>query len=198
MCATNHKHLTFANRLEIEKGLNDHLSFSQIAHSISKDPSTISKEVRLNLIVLNKAGYGHRFNPCIQRDDCSIIQLCSNCIHKNKGRSCRFCKMSCFKFCSDFKEEHCPKLNKPPYVCNGCNEFLKCPLRKHFYDASKAFVTYTEKKSLSREGIVITQQEIDFLNNLLVLLSEKRNNRFIMFISTTKMKFVCLRKPYTN
>lgn len=191
MCATKHKHMNLADRCKIEKSLNEHLSFAQIAKSISKDPSTVSKEVRLNLIIINKAGYGHRFNPCIHRDDCSITQLCSSCIHKNKGRFCRFCKMSCFKFCPNFKEEHCPKLDKPPYVCNGCEDFLKCPLRKHLYDASKAFMSYTEKKSVSRQGIIIAQQDIDFLNNLLVPLI-KENKQSIHHVYLNHKDEICM------
>ena len=44
----NQKHLTFDQRIEIEKGLAENKSFAEIARSIGKDPSTISKEVRLH------------------------------------------------------------------------------------------------------------------------------------------------------
>ena len=46
----NQNHLTFEQRVEIEKGLTENKSFSQIAKIIDKDPSTVSKEVRLMLI----------------------------------------------------------------------------------------------------------------------------------------------------
>lgn len=42
----NQKHLTFEQRIEIEKGLTENKSFAEIARIIGKDPSTISKEVR--------------------------------------------------------------------------------------------------------------------------------------------------------
>jgi IS30 family transposase len=42
----NQKHLTLSQRIEIEKGLNYNRFFAEIAMTLEKDPSTISKEVR--------------------------------------------------------------------------------------------------------------------------------------------------------
>lgn len=42
----NHKHLTLSQRIEIEKGLLANHSFTDIAASLGKDPTTISKEIR--------------------------------------------------------------------------------------------------------------------------------------------------------
>ena len=39
------KHLSYDDRLEIEKGLKDNLSFKAISKTIDKDCSTISKEI---------------------------------------------------------------------------------------------------------------------------------------------------------
>ena len=41
----NQKHLTFEQRVDIEKGLTENKSFAEIGRIIGKDPSTISKEV---------------------------------------------------------------------------------------------------------------------------------------------------------
>ena len=40
----NQKHLTFEQRVDIEKGLTENKSFAEIGRTIGKDPSTISKE----------------------------------------------------------------------------------------------------------------------------------------------------------
>lgn len=40
------KHLTTSQRIHIEKGLNDGLSFAAIARKLNKHPSTIAKEVK--------------------------------------------------------------------------------------------------------------------------------------------------------
>ncbi|MCK0087055.1 helix-turn-helix domain-containing protein [[Clostridium] symbiosum] len=42
----NHKHLTLSQRISIEHGLAEGKSFRTIAALTSKDPSTISKEIR--------------------------------------------------------------------------------------------------------------------------------------------------------
>ena len=44
----NRKHLTFEQRVEIEKALTENKSFAEIGRIIGKDSSTISKEVRLH------------------------------------------------------------------------------------------------------------------------------------------------------
>ena len=43
----NQKHLTFEQRVDIEKGLTENRSFAEIGRIIGKNPSTISKEVWL-------------------------------------------------------------------------------------------------------------------------------------------------------
>lgn len=40
------KHLSYDERLEIESGLKDNLSFKQIAKNINRDCTTISKEIK--------------------------------------------------------------------------------------------------------------------------------------------------------
>lgn len=45
----NQKHLTFEQRVDIEKGLTENKSFTEIGRIIGKNPSTISKEVRLEM-----------------------------------------------------------------------------------------------------------------------------------------------------
>lgn len=44
----NQKHLTFEQRVEIEKGLTENKSFYEIGRIIGKDPSIISKKVKLH------------------------------------------------------------------------------------------------------------------------------------------------------
>ena len=43
----NQKHLTLEDRVFIENSLNQRRSFKDIAKYLSKDPTTISKEVKL-------------------------------------------------------------------------------------------------------------------------------------------------------
>lgn len=66
----NHKHLTAADRLYIERQLNAGTSFKEIARYLCKDPSTISKEVRSHRLSDFYPGRGLFLNAknfCIHR-----------------------------------------------------------------------------------------------------------------------------------
>lgn len=173
MCAAKFKHLTFNDRLSIEKGLNNNLSFKSIALEIGKNCSTISKEIRLNCYSSTSFALNSQFNPCVHRTSCTKIKICKQCKFK-RDKLCRTCR-DCISNCSDYEELHCAKLLKPPYVCNGCDDFKKCTLRKLFYDSSKAQKKYTEKKTESRSGIIINEDDIKRLNNLLIPLIKEQN-----------------------
>ena len=72
----NQKHLTLDQRIEIEKGLTENKSFSAIAKLIGKDPSTISKEVRLHAKTKERPDAGYTNPPCINRKNCKLTCLC--------------------------------------------------------------------------------------------------------------------------
>ena len=69
----NQKHTTFEQRVEIEKGLTENKSFAEIARIIGKDPSTVSKEVRLHAQVKERPDPGYTNPPCIHRKECKMI-----------------------------------------------------------------------------------------------------------------------------
>ena len=68
---SKNKHLTLDERNFIEQELAKNTSFKEIAKYLSKDPTTISKEVRKHRI--RKEGqaihvnYKFRYNKCIRR-----------------------------------------------------------------------------------------------------------------------------------
>ena len=53
----NGKHLTFSDRVYIEQELMQGSSFRNIAAGLGKDPSTISKEIRLHCSVVPNGTY---------------------------------------------------------------------------------------------------------------------------------------------
>lgn len=91
------KHMSLEDRCKIEKCLNNNLSFKSIANEIGKNCTTISREIKNHYTILNKGAYGRRFNDCLNRGTC-------------------------------------PLLNKPPYVCNGCDKKKICTLSKRIYE----------------------------------------------------------------
>lgn len=64
------KHLTFDERNEIEVMLKNHCSFKKIASSLSKDPTTISKEIRSRSLSRRIGGMGVNYNACVFRFKC--------------------------------------------------------------------------------------------------------------------------------
>lgn len=57
-------------------------------------------------------------------------------------------------------DEVCPKLLRPPYVCNSCEKARRsCMYAKHLYYANKAQDAYTLNLRESREGIPLTREE---------------------------------------
>lgn len=74
----NQKHLTFEQRVDIEKGFTENKSFAEIARIIGKDPSTVSKEVRLHAHTAECPNAGYTNPPCIHRKTCKIVCLCDD------------------------------------------------------------------------------------------------------------------------
>lgn len=72
----NKKHLTLADRAAIEHGISCGENFTQIAHRINKDSSTISKEIRRHLFRVP-----HFQNETQRkRSECEHYQNCENSI----------------------------------------------------------------------------------------------------------------------
>ena len=73
------KHLSFDDRLEIERGLKDNLSFKQIAKKINKDCTTISKEIKNHIQFKNTGCIGKHFMDCIYGYDCEFREKGLKC-----------------------------------------------------------------------------------------------------------------------
>jgi len=119
------KHLTDAERLEIEHGLRHGLSIKKIAAKIGKHHSTIAREICARSLASDKGAFGRVTNRCVLRG-CSTRQLCEDkpdCV--KRCSTCRLCNSKC----PQFKEEVCAKLATAPYVCNGCGQEARCVLR---------------------------------------------------------------------
>lgn len=150
-------HLTKDDRITIENNLNNNISLKQIGKNINKHCSSVSREIKNHYITKNTGSVGRTFNNCLFRKTCP-----------NRGKNCDL------KNCSEFKEDKCSLLNKSPYVCNGCKKRTQCTLSKKFYDAIYAQEEYEENLKDSRSGVVIDQEEINFLNNILVPLIKQQ------------------------
>ena len=157
----NQKHLTLEDRKYIEKSLNAGCSFKDIARYLCKDPTTISKEIRLHMLSdwYHKGCFNNAHNFCVHRYHCKKVNACGKIILC--GVKCTTCP-TCNQTCPDFVKERCNRLDKAPYVCNGCPKAINhCTIaHKYRYDAIFADRKYKECLSQSRAGINMTRHEL--------------------------------------
>lgn len=144
--------------------LSQQCSFKQIAAYVNKNCSSISREIRNHLEFRRSGGFGRSYNACLYRRDCSNSFLCASCT-STKSKHCSLCD-KCNSNCSDFKEEKCGRLEKPPYVCNGCHDKSSCTLEKRLYNPSHAHREYLDLLSEARSGISYSQEEIRHLDGI--------------------------------
>jgi len=159
----NQKHLTYEDRAYIEQALEVNLSFRQIADELEKDPSTLSKEIRKHRIVSAHKG-GRGFTDCLLASTCQKQHMCARA---DCNIFCTTCTRNrCDKRCTDYVPTACGRLDKPPYVCNGCERKQYCRLGKFYYRAKFADDSYVAFLWESRKGIDMTPEEFDRMDKL--------------------------------
>lgn len=165
-----YRHFTLDERITIEHSLKNSLSFKAISRELGRDCTSVSKEVKKHIKEKKTGAYGRAFNNCAHRFDCKNSYICDSPFCRNKF--CRFCS-KCHQVCPDYKEYLCPLLEKPPYVCNGCNDLKSCTLKKAFYSATVAQKDYELCRSESRSGISVDEEEISRLDQIISPLIKK-------------------------
>ena len=189
----NQKHLTFEQRVDIEKGLTENKSFAEIGRTIGKDPSTISKEVRLHAHTKERPDAGYTNPPCIHRKTCKIVCLCD----EQCGIVCKLCRkpdMRCINICPGYETAECEKLKKPPYVCNGCVKKTNCLMPRKFYSSKYAHDEYRSVLVDCRVGINQTPESIQAMNDLLVPLIKEKHQSIGHIYATHAEELGCSRR----
>lgn len=192
------KFLGYEDRQEIQNGLKEHLTFTEIGKRLGRDRTTITKEVR-NYSVEQDTGYSvFPHNTCKYRKGCRRKKVCgtSECKHPLVP-TCRQCELICNRYCEQYEEEVCTHRFKPPYVCNGCSEVKKCTLTKTVYDALEAQRKASAKISESRSGILSTEGEIARLNEILVPLVKQGQSIHQIYLNN-KDELMCSEKTLYN
>lgn len=130
-------HLTLVDRKQIQDGLEQGLSRTQIAKNISKDISTVAKEIKTRRKLKPKNSFN---NPIT----CTKFKQCGICHGK----------------CSEYEEIKCLRRDKKVGVCNLCPDISKCRLDKYFYYAKQAHENYQYTLRDSREGVNLNTKEM--------------------------------------
>jgi IS30 family transposase len=184
----NYLRITLNERKHIEQSLKVDKSLSKIANELGRSRSTVSREVQRNSVFMKTGSFGKIFNNCVNRHSCSKTNLCDN--DSCRLKYCRECKLCC-SICKEYAREHCPRLDSPPYCCNGCDKLRKCTLEKAFYKAGAAHKSAGELLRLTRSGINITEQERKRLDEIVSPLIKRgqspyhicENNKDALMIS---------------
>lgn len=156
----NNKHLTLDDRIIIEQGLNSNLSLVSISSKINKDPTTISKEIRLNR-TLKQANNFNGKNMCKHISSCHLKDICnSNCFIE-----CKTCEL-CNEHCKNFSMILCHNITKFPYTCNACPKKSSCRLQKFYYHATNSYRSYKTRLSESRQGISLDEEQLCDIDNI--------------------------------
>ena len=119
----NQKHLSLQDRIYIQNELSKGSSFKDIARFLCKDPTTISKEVKSRRLSdwWHKGTFYNAHNFCIHRYHCKKKNACGKIVLC--GVKCASCP-TCNQTCPDFEKERCNRLDRAPYVCNGCTKLI--------------------------------------------------------------------------
>ena len=193
---SKNKHLTFAERYEIQSGLTQCLSFKAIAAHIGKDCTTVSKEVKGHILLEKKGAPYRNFNDCLSRRHCSHYgDVCKECKRKLKNK-CSTCG-DCHGSCPDYHREECSRLNKAPYVCNGCQRRSECTLEKHTYNAGFAQKEYEAIRSESRSGFNLTEEELAQLNSVISPLLKNGQSLHHIMVNNPDEILCCEKTAYT-
>lgn len=160
------KHLNLESRIIIETKLNEGESFKAIGRLLNKDCTTISKEVKNHISFEKSGAYGKAFNDCLLafQHECFAQRVCHECTSR-KNRFCWSCG-KCSSSCILYEKYVCPKLSKPPYVCNGCPQRHKCSLEKRLYKASYAQKEYELVRRESRSGFALSESELGQIDDI--------------------------------
>lgn len=189
------KYLTLEDRLIIERGLREGLSFGEIAAMLGKDRSTIGKEVKKHAIDYKAGSSNHAYNACVHRETCKIKLDCKDCTRKSFSK-CSICNR-CNENCDKFVEEVCVSRFKPPYVCNGCALFLSCTLTRLIYTAEVAQNQVALTLSESRSGIMTSEDEIARISAIITPLIKQGQSLHQIYVNNVD-RLMCSEKTLYN
>lgn len=170
-CKMKKPRLTDSDRLAIETGLRSGKTVYIIAKELSRPVTTITREIRARAVESDKGAAYRVTNRCTFKMECERRDVCAHCLYDGK-RQCKFCRQ-CNSHCQAFVEQRCDRLEKPPFVCNGCRDERRCVLRKRYYLHAKAQESYETILSESRTGANITEGELMTCDRLLRDLTDR-------------------------
>ena len=163
--------MDLTDRVAIETGLCRGESFKKIAKKIGRHPSTVAHEVLENRTYISNTYFAGK--DCKKVRQCIQVGLCG-APKDGCGRKCKYCRgYDCTKICGRYESISCHNPDKPPYVCNTCRDRKLCIKDKYVYSAPYADATVNRRRSESRQGIRLTDEQKAFVDELVTRLVKK-------------------------
>ena len=163
----SNKNLSILEIGNIEFYLNEGKGVSEISSLISRDESTIRKEIKKYSSYFGEA---RKCSNCLNKDNCHQKYLCEHFVDKIKCSQCKYCT-NAVKICPNYKiNVDCELLKKNHHVCNGCELYHKCKKVKIKYHAESAIKMHNAVQRVSRIGTKIDsfpQEFKDYLSKLI-------------------------------
>lgn len=189
-------HFNYDDRCAIEEGVRDGLSASAIARRLDVSPSSVTREVKSNRWAREpKRKSVRQARKCGAYNDCRKKRsVCAQCLlAETKRHSCKLCPaVVCCDLCPDFVPRECPAVTRWPYVC-ACAQSKKsaCDLPKFRYDARRAQEMADARRSESREGVSITEEELARMLDIVVPLIENGLSPEAVWMSNPDLPVGC-------
>ena len=163
----SNKNLSILEIGNIEFYLNEGKGVSEISSLISRDESTIRKEIKKYSSYFGEA---RKCSDCLNKDNCHQKYLCEHFVDKIKCSQCKYCT-NAVKICPNYKiNVDCELLKKNHHVCNGCELYHKCKKVKIKYHAESAIKMHNAVQRVSRIGTKVDsfpQEFKDYLSKLI-------------------------------
>lgn len=182
-------HMTLTDRTLLERYLSLDYSLAYIANKLHRSKSTISREIKKHRCFTGR--FAKRQNDCIYRVACFKRNLCPTETRYSCYQYCKFCnEYKCTDRCERYVSEHCPRLDKSPYVCTNCPEEKTCKRIHAYYSAHKANMQYLSTLKNSRTGPQASPEELLEMNNILApLLQKGQSLNHILSTHSSEIRF---------
>lgn len=166
-----HGQMDLSDRIAIETGICRGETFKRIAKRLHRHPSTIAHEVKENRTFIKGQYFAGK--DCKHVRMCAVTNLCGCDEDACKSR-CKFCRgVDCTKVCSRYESVACHKHESVPYVCNTCKNKKLCNKDRYIYSAKYAEAAVCRRRSESRQGFRITDEQLKEMDTLVTRLVKK-------------------------
>ena len=158
--------LTLSDRIAIEVGIYRKDSFKRIARELSRHPSTIAHEIKRNRTQIQGSyPFG---SDCKHAKSCTTTSICGKLYCSGRCVMCRI--EECHLYCSKYISKACREHMSAPYVCNTCRSKGYCKKERYLYSAKYAEAAVKRRRSESRSGIRVSEEEMETMDALITKL----------------------------